>query len=59
MFSQVSVCPQDGGRGLCLGVFVQGGLCEGDPPVQLLAGGMHPTGMHSCLLRSQAQRIFL
>ena len=26
-----------------------GGLCQGDRPVRLRAGGTHPTGTHSCL----------
>ena len=42
-------------RGLCLGGLCLRGLCHGGslserPPtdVRLRAGGMHPTGMHSC-----------
>ena len=36
---------------LSMGVSVQGDLCQGDPlaGVRLRAGGMHPTGMYSCL----------
>ena len=41
-------CPGDGG--LCPGGLCPGGLCQGDPPVWLRACGMHPTGMHSCLV---------
>ena len=29
-------------------LFTGGGLCHGDPPVWLRAGGTHSTGMHSC-----------
>ena len=31
------------------GVFVQGGVCQGDPSVRWRAGSKHPTGMHSCI----------
>ena len=34
--------------GLCLGVSGYRVLCQGDPPAQLHAGGMLPTGIHSC-----------
>ena len=35
-----------GGLGGCL---VRGGVPGGDPPMATAVGGMHPTGMHSCL----------
>ena len=49
-------CPQGGlcpGGSLCPGEFQsREGLCLGvsvrETPVQLRAGGTHPTGMHSC-----------
>ena len=59
MFSQVSACPHGGGVG-CLPLVPGGGLRHPGqtpwqtPPVQCMlgygqqAGGMHPTGMHSC-----------
>ena len=59
MFLHLSVILFTGGSlssrlSLSRGVSVQGGLCPGGslsgrPPVQLRAGGTHPTGMHSCL----------
>ena len=58
MFSEAFVCPQGGvvsvrgvsvQEGLCPGVLCLGGLYHGEPPnYGGRAGGMHPTGMHSC-----------
>ena len=61
MFSQVSVCPRGGdvakggrhGRGGMGGIHgrgwacVVGGMCMAEETATA-AGGMHPTGMHSC-----------
>ena len=48
------LCP---GGSLSGGVSVQGDLCLGGslswrPPIRSRAGGTHPSGMHSCLLRN-------
>ena len=39
------------GRGLC-----PGGICQRDPTIQWRAGGMYPTGMHSCLTEWKGDR---